>query len=502
MPDTVDQLMKEMADAKAFIETKTDAKIKPVSDEIKRVAESVTTVQTQLKEFQTREASRIMHGSDLVVRNGRYAGADISDLSASISMLNLLAQKRSYSPFSDDRRAVPFREAIEARNGLKAAITPDYINAWEEHAMKLIPQNTSALARMRFRESVRAWAWDLRNEYKKSKALDSTTAAAGDELVPTLENANLWLDVNIATVVLPALTQAPMPSTPYDWPTQLGDANWYPTQENVHVTTTTPTTAKAVLTAYGLKTGVPFSDELNEDAVINLVAELRAGLARNAAQIIDDVLLNADNTVTNGINSDGATISASDAGKAHWLLGWTGGLIHLPLITAAAALRNDRNGAVTAADVYNKAMRMIGKYAFGAQGDAFFISDVNTWIASLTIAEVETLDTFGPRATISSGELARVYGLPLIVSDRMRLADTDGKVTDAGNGTSTGRVFCTNGTQWRVGFRRGITFEADREPGKGQTTLYVSMRLALMDRTNYASTATHSSIVYDITGVT
>ena len=231
------------------------------------------------------------------------------------------------------------------------------------------------------------------------------------------------------------------------------------------------------------------------------MAELRTGLARNAAQIIDDVLLNADTTVTNGINSDGATIAATTAGKAHWLLGWNG-LIHLPLITAAAGYRSDINGDVTANTVYNKAMRMIGKYAFGAQGDAMFITDVNTWIASLAIAEVETLDQFGPRATISSGELARVYGLPLIVSNQMRLADTDGQVTDAGNVEANGRVLCTNGTQWRVGFRRGVTFEADREPGKGQTTLYVSFRIALMDRTGYASTATHTSLAYNITNVT
>ena len=499
--DTVEQLLKEVADVKTFMADKVAAGVKPAHDEIKKVSESLAAVQAAVKDIQQRDAARLMHGSDLVMRTGRYAGADISDLGASISMLNLLAQKRSYSPFSDDRRAKPFREAVEARTGLKNAITPDYINSWEESAVKLIPGNVSAIARMKFKESVKAWAWDLRQEYLKSKALDSTTAAAGDELVPTLENANLWLDVNVATTVLAALTQAPMPSNPYDWPTQLGDANWYPVSENVQVTTTTPTTAKATLTAQGLKTGVPFSDELSEDAVINLVAELRTGLARNAAQIIDDVLLNADTTVTNGINSDGATIAATTAGKAHWLLGWNG-LIHLPLITAAAGYRSDINGDVTANTVYNKAMRMIGKYAFGAQGDAMFITDVNTWIASLAIAEVETLDQFGPRATISSGELARVYGLPLIVSNQMRLADTDGLVTDAGNVEANGRVLCLNGTQWRVGFRRGVTFEADREPGKGQTTLYVSFRIALMDRTGYASTATHTSLAYNITNVT
>lgn len=502
MPDTVDTLLKEMADVRTFVADKVTQGVKPAHDEIKKLGDSITTVQAQLKDLQVANGSRLMHGSDLVVRSGRYTGCDISDVGASIATLGLLARMRNYSPYdTTSGRARPFQDAVEAVRSLKAAITPDYIMAWEEGAMKAIGTNASPQARMKFKESVKAWAWDLRREYMKSKALDSTTATAGDELVPTLENANLWLDVNLATTVLPALTQAPMPSNPYDWPVQLGDANWYPVTENVQVTTNTPTTGKATLTAYGLKTGVPFSDELSEDSVVNLVAELRAGLARNAAQIIDDVLLNADTTVTNGINSDGATISATSAGKAHWLLGFNG-LIHLPLITNTGQAI-DRNGAITAADVFNAAMRRIGKYAAPqVQGDVFFIADVNTVTAALTIAEVETLDTFGPRATISSGELARIYGVPLIVSNQLRMAASDGLVTDGTAGT-TGRVLCTNGTQWRVGFRRGVTFEADREAGKGQTTLYVSLRIALMDRTGYsATTSTHTSVVFNITGVT
>ena len=36
----------------------------------------------------------------------------------------------------------------------------------------------------------------------------------------------------------------------------------------------------------------------------------------------------------------------------------------------------------------------------------------------------------------------------MIVSEQMKLADTDGKVTDAGNGTNTGRLLIFNRTQW------------------------------------------------------
>ena len=135
-------------------------------------------------------------------------------------------------------------------------------------------------------------------------------------------------------------------------------------------------------------------------------------------------------------------------------------------------------------------------------GDVVYFADINTVITSMTMDEVELMTNFGPRATISTGELARIYGVPIVTSSQIRLSDTDGKVTDSGNVTNTGVVLATNVSQWAVGFRRGVTFEPDREAGKGQTTLYVSFRIALRQRVATASAATHTALVYDITGVT
>jgi len=331
------------------------------------------------------------------------------------------------------------------------------------------------------------------------KAMDSTTSGAGDELVPTLEAAQLWMDVNLEARVLPLFTQSPMPSNPFDIGTQIGDVNWYPTTENVQSTTTTPTTAKTTLTAYGLKAGIPFSDELSEDAVIAMAAELRSTLARNASEVIDDVILNGDTTVLNGINSDGVTIGTDTAGKAQWLLGFDG-LIHLPLIDNTSQAK--AHSSTPTAAMFNNNDIKLGKYtAPGRRGDVVHISDINTHIASRIITEVLTVDKMGPRATISSGELASVFGTPYIMSEQMKLADTDGKVTDSG-GNTTGRVLTLNTTQWRIGIMRPITFEADREPGKSQTTLYTSMRIALTERSGTRSSASHTALQYDISSVT
>ena len=115
--------------------------------------------------------------------------------------------------------------------------------------------------------------------------------------------------------------------------------------------------------------------------------------------------------------------------------------------------------------------------------------------------EVETVDKLGPAASVLTGQLGVVYGHPLIVSEQMRLADTDGKVTDAGNGTDTGRVLAVNRSQWRVGFRREIAIETERDIQKRQNLMVVSMRIAFDERTGARSSATHTALQYNITGV-
>ena len=494
----IDVLMKELSDVKAAVQTTVAAGTKPLREEIERMGKALTEAQAEVKALQQEKANAITRDEQLLVRDGKFAGYGAAELSQASALLQKVAQNRGESV--NDLKSYP--DLVAARKSLRNAITPDFIALWEQKQTEALSGGSRDHRAIRkAREIVSPWATDLRKQWARTKALDSTTAAAGDELVPTLEAASLWMDVNLNTTILPVLRQVPMPSNPFDWPVQFGDTNWYPITENVQVTTTTPTTGKVTMTAYGLKTGVPFSDELTEDSVIALVPELRSALARNAAEVIDDVLFNADTTGTNGINSDGATITSSTAGSAHWLLGFDG-IRHLPLVDTGATYRIDRNGAVTAADVYNRALRLIGKYgAAQVMGDVVFFADVNTVTTSLTLDEVELMTNFGPRATISTGELGRIYGVPIVTSSQIRMCDTDGKVTASGNVTNTGNVLATNVSQWAVGFRRGITFEPDREAGKGQTTLYVSFRIALRQRVATAANATHTSLVYDITGV-
>ena len=327
-------------------------------------------------------------------------------------------------------------------------------------------------------------------------AMDSTTGTSGDELVDTQEARALWDDVNLETAVAPLFNTIQMPSNPFQIPLQLGDVNWYPGTENVASKSTALTTARQTLTAYELVSEVPWSYDLDEDAVIAMMEELRRGLMRNGAEVIDDVILNADTTTLNNINADGATIAATDAGKGHWLLGFDG-IIKLPLLDNTSQL-NSHDGGVTD-DMFNEIRAKLGKY--GARpGQLVYITDINTFIRSLSVGNFRTLDKFGPQATVLTGQLGAVEGIPVIVSEQMKLADSDGKVTDGTAGT-TGRLLIVNTSQWRVGFKRELSIETVRDPQKRQNIMVVSFRIALQERSGTRSTATHTAMQKNITGV-
>lgn len=488
---SIDEILSELVSMKEFVDTKVDEKLQPTVDEVTRLASSMGDVEKVLRELRRDRLDKIQDGR-IRVRTGRLAGMDLLDLK--------LLEEVMTSRVARGKRGRNTLELVQrTRNTLVESMDSETIIGWEEAATNrhktMFPNGP---AHNTFNHAMLGWRSGLMELHTKA-ALDSTTTGSGDELVPTLEAAELWMDVNLDTLVLPALMQVPMPSSPFDMPLQLGDTNWYPTSENVQALTTAPGTGKATLTAYGLKTGVPFSDELEEDAVIALIPEIRRSLVRNAAEIIDDILLNADTTTTNNINADGDTISPTTAGKAHWLLGFDG-LIHLPLIDNTGQAVS--HAAAVSADGYNEILALLGRYAIPrSRGEVVYFTDVRTAVRSLSITEFETVDVAGARATLSTGEIMNVYGKPLIQSEQMLVADADGKVTSAGNVANTGRILATNTTQWRVGFRRTIEVESDREAGKSQTTMYVSFRIALTERTGARSSATHTAMLYNITGI-
>ncbi len=486
----MEAIRKDLAEINGFVRERID----PVSSEVGLLREEVDRLGREVAEVQQRDRSRRRDAlARLVeqtpghhVEEGPYAGMDILDL-ALVSRFARSQRRESFGPAWVER-------AEEARRALVRGITTADVQASHQEAARRLASWFTVDSKPT--GQYEGFGRGLLQSMTRA-AMDSTTAGYGDELVATLEARELWLDVNLQTLVAPLVPTFPMPSNPFDVPTQLGDVSFYPGTENVAAADTRLSTGKTTLTAHELVGQVPYSFTLEEDGVIAMLPEIRAALVRNVAETLDDIILNADTTAQNSINADGATITAASAGKAQWLIGYDG-ILHLPLVDNSDQA-NNHNAAVSD-DMFNELRAKLGKYGVRPSQLAW-VMDVNTYIRAQGISQFRTMDKLGPNATLLTGMLGAIEGIPVIVSEQMRLADADGKVTDAGNGADTGRVLLFNRTQWAQGFRRQLNIDVDRDLQKRQTVVTVSFRHALTERSGSRSGATHTALQYNITGV-
>ena len=486
----MEAIRKDLAEINGFVRERID----PVSSEVGLLREEVDRLGREVADVQQRDRTRRRDAlARLVertpghhVEEGPYAGMDILDL-ALVSRFARSQRRESFGPAWVER-------AEEARRALASGITAADLQASHQEAARRLESWFTVDSKPT--GQYEGFGRGLLQSMTRA-AMDSTTAGYGDELVATLEARELWLDVNLQTLVAPLVPTFPMPSNPFDVPTQLGDVSFYPGTENVAAADTRLSTGKTTLTAHELVGQVPYSFTLEEDGVIAMLPEIRAALVRNVAETLDDIILNADTTAQNSINADGATITAASAGKAQWLIGYDG-ILHLPLVDNSDQA-NNHNAAVSD-DMFNELRAKLGKYGVRPSQLAW-VMDVNTYIRAQGISQFRTMDKLGPNATVLTGMLGAIEGIPVIVSEQMRLADADGKVTDAGNDTDTGRVLLFNRTQWAQGFRRQLNIDVDRDLQKRQTVVTVSFRHALTERSGSRSGATHTALQYNITGV-
>ena len=436
---SLEMVKRELGGIREFYEQRMNAEIPPLREEVERLGSQLLKLQDARRQGEKRSLlQQAGVGERARVMFGKYTGMDHLDLACARSLLS--AQIRE-----------------------PAGANPRMLEDWQSNL---------------------------------KAAMDSTTVGSGDELVDTQEARALWDDVNLETAVAPLFNAVQMPSNPFQIPLQLGDVNWYPGTENTAVTGSAPATARQTMTAHELVAEVPWSYDLDEDAVIAMMDELRRSLLRNAHEVIDDVILNADSTAQNNINADGATIAATTAGSGHYLIGFDG-LLHQPLVDNSAMANN--HNAAASADMFNEIRGKLGKYGV-RPSDLAYVMDVNTYIKSLSVSSFRTLDKFGPQATVLTGQLGAVDGIPVIVSEQMALADADGKVTNGGNTNNKGRLLIVNRSQWRVGFKRELTIETVRDAQKRQNIMVVSFRIALQERSGTRSSATHTALQYNITG--
>ncbi len=333
---------------------------------------------------------------------------------------------------------------------------------------------------------------------KADELMHTANTGYGTEWVPDIWSSELWRKARAENVILPLFRVIEMPSNPFELPISGADPTVYYVPETQDEDDLTLAGAgnpipdsqigsgKVTLTAKKLALRVGFSAELVEDAAIPLIALYREQALRVMAETIDHVLLNGDTETgaTGNINSDDGAPSSTAKYVAF------DGLRKLPLVTNTANGQSAA-GAPSVALLRTTRFLMPGRYALRPK-DCAWIVDGSTYAKLLSLADVATVDKFGPHATVLTGEIAKVDGVPVLVSAEMPLTMDDGKVDSTGN--TKGQAICVYRPGWVVGYRRRVAATMNYLPYYDAYQMVATVRLA------FAPFDTEvASVLYNIT---
>ena len=156
-------------------------------------------------------------------------------------------------------------------------------------------------------------------------------------------------------------------------------------------------------------------------------------------------------------------------------------LDHRRLFLGMRAAAFDKGSTVDASTfTFAKFMSVVSQLGELAVGNKVCVVSPEALVANfLQLDQVQTLEKFGPQATILTGQLASLAGIPIVMS-RFMSADMDtAGLYDNVTKTKTGfLVFNTD--SWYQYVRRQITIESDKDITSGAIQLVSTMR-AVMD---------------------
>jgi hypothetical protein len=179
-------------------------------------------------------------------------------------------------------------------------------------------------------------------------------------------------------------------------------------------------------------------------------------------------------------------LGGSNDHRKHWI-----GLRHRAFDTSCTV---DSSGAQTFAGFM--AARALLDAPHGVAGDLVCITSAEYLITKmLQFSEVVTVDKFGPQASILTGQLANLAGIPVVVSDFMTADLNDSGLYDNSTTNKTS-LLIANVSRFLVGQYRAASVELDREISNGVTNVVATRRVAF--GTVDSTTKKNVALSYDL----
>ena len=465
--------------------------------EAKKILEGIRTHQknsdNKLSQFEKqvddlKKAQRLIQESQTVVRDMTHLNQDDRELKSFVETDGIRWKSKSIDV------AVTGRGTIKTEvEGLLDAKEP--VNEWHAELVKM--NRDRSFARMLMsnphtpKSDLKIWKHLQKAPRFMKPAIQKAfndSAGVGAEWIPDQFAADLYYNledqiqlprvvadnmqrqaVERNTILVPRLSRGGRPflkgSVTSDNPAQFSPS--------------TVSTSQKSITMSGLASRFVIDDQAAEDSAVLAIPTLQRQIVMDLNDAMEDALINGDSTATHqddianwNIRERWGTSPALGGSNDH-RRGFVG-------LRAAAFDRGCTHDANSPAP-YTFANFLEARSKLGEIGmmNLICITSPEMIIKHLLgLDEVVTLEKFGPQATIRTGQLASLAGIPIIASRFMGADLAATGLYDNVTKTKTG-LLLVHTNSWRIFERRGILVESQRKIDVGATEIVATRRATL-----------------------
>lgn len=315
-----------------------------------------------------------------------------------------------------------------------------------------------------------------------------------------------FLETKLATLAGSLEVEQPVLSYPWPMRTTLPQFSVGATQTQAQGTATGIGTAQPTLVAKKLMGEADYSYEAEESAIIPILPEFQKSLSQGAAQAWERALISGDDTGTGADTAGGGhmdydivdTAGTYNIRPCEKL--WKGLRYYAATATAVNGvnpLTTNCAGAAPGKDFLDAMRGKMKKYGVDPSKLVLVVGPLAHNILQ-SIPQMETMEKFGPMATIVTGEFTKYRNIPVICSEWMRedLAST-GVNTSAGPNTF-GSCLLFRPERFLYGRFRNFTLEIFREIWTQQMRVVASFMRSFVPKETPSATVPIVSYGYNM----
>jgi len=311
------------------------------------------------------------------------------------------------------------------------------------------------------------------------KTFDTSEAGDGDDLFVEIMSSQLLRYLEVRGAIIPLFRSFALPGPLFRVPIttrankatrvteETTDLGAWPTLDAEVYSDANGPFDKIVFEVEKLRAYQGVTGELIEDSVVPIVAFITEEMGDAVRRGIEDAVINGDVNTGSPMDSDGTSTSSP---RACW-----NGLRRVAFDNdAASGTMNAIAGAALAIGDIWTAKEALNRYGLLASNTTI-VCGIKSYFKLVALANVETMQNFGARATLLTGALTQLTGSNVVTSEYMREDLNASGVYDGVTMTKTA-ILLVHQPSWWLGNWRGITLERDRVPQVDQDYVFAWWR--------------------------